>query len=535
MIRILFILLILSLFSCAKIGAPTGGDFDRIPPKMVKSTPEDNSINFTGKSIEIQFDEYIELKNTSEELLISPPLASKPKISSNLNRLKVEWEDTLKENTTYIFDFGTSIVDYNEGNPIRNFSLGFSTGSTIDTFYYSSKVVDAYTLKPIVRKNVILYKLKDNIDVKTQKPDYITRTDSSGNFLFKNIANSEYKILAHQDNNQNFLFDLPNESFGFLSENINSVNALSDTIKTDNIIYFNTISDEVKELKSKTLSSNHRLDLVFTKPLDDSLYIQFIYPEIKSLDDANLYYKLSAKRDSLSLFSLKYSFDSVRLKVGDREIKEEIELEYVKKKDENKSFAIKKPKEIHPYYAELLLELPFPLFDSNSFNIIAISNEDTINTIAKVSNDNPLNLKIDLSLTQQSEYKFIIPQGIILNSLSQTNDSLVFTIKTNSQKDYGNFLIKINDSINIDKSIILELEDSNNKLIREMIGKISDKFEFKYLEKGDYKLKIIYDENSNGKWDRGDFFQNKLPEKVIYFPKGINIIENWDIEEEWRL
>ena len=320
-----------------------------------------------------------------------------------------------------------------------------------------------------------------------------------------------------------------------MSENINSVNALSDTIKTDNIIYFNTISDEVKELKLKTLSSNHRLDLVFTKPLDDSLYIQFSYPEIKSLDDANLYYKLSAKRDSLSLFSLKYSFDSVKLKVGDREIKEEIELEYVKKKDEKNSFAIKKPKEIHPYYAELLLELPFPLFDSNSFNIIAISNEDTINTIAKVSNDNPLNLKIDLSLTQQSEYKFIIPQGIILNSLSQTNDSLVFTIKTNSQKDYGNFLIKINDSINIDKSIILELEDSNNKLITEMIGKISDKFEFKYLEKGDYKLKIIYDENSNGKWDRGDFFQNKLPEKVIYFPKGINIIENWDIEEEWRL
>ena len=36
-------------FSCAQIGTPSGGQFDRTPPKSKFSKPPHNSINFKGK------------------------------------------------------------------------------------------------------------------------------------------------------------------------------------------------------------------------------------------------------------------------------------------------------------------------------------------------------------------------------------------------------------------------------------------------------------------------------------------------------
>ena len=50
-----------------------------------------------------------------------------------------------------------------------------------------------------------------------------------------------------------------------------------------------------------------------------------------------------------------------------------------------------------------------------------------------------------------------------------------------------------------------------------------------------YKIKVIYDENGNGKWDSGSFQDKLQPEKVAY----INVVEkvrsNFDSEITWDL
>ncbi len=48
----------------------------------------------------------------------------------------IQWEDTLKANTTYNFNFGNSIADNNEGNVLPYYNFVFSTGSTIDSLFY---------------------------------------------------------------------------------------------------------------------------------------------------------------------------------------------------------------------------------------------------------------------------------------------------------------------------------------------------------------------------------------------------------------
>lgn len=54
----------------------------------------------------------------------------------------IQWEDTLKANTTYNFNFGNSIADNNEGNVLPYYNFVFSTGSTIDSLFISGNVDD---------------------------------------------------------------------------------------------------------------------------------------------------------------------------------------------------------------------------------------------------------------------------------------------------------------------------------------------------------------------------------------------------------
>jgi len=60
----------------------------------------------------------------------------------------IKLEDELLPNTTYTIDFTDAIVDNNEGNPLENFSISFSTGDNLDTLAVSGKVLAAMNLEP---------------------------------------------------------------------------------------------------------------------------------------------------------------------------------------------------------------------------------------------------------------------------------------------------------------------------------------------------------------------------------------------------
>ncbi|MCB0431911.1 MAG: Ig-like domain-containing protein, partial [Mangrovimonas sp.] len=123
-------LIIASIISCANRGSPQGGPKDMDPPKIERSSPDNYSINFTGKEIKIYFDEYIKLKNLNKQLIISPPMNTQPEITplgSASKYITIKIFDTLQPNTTYAFNFGNSIVDNNEENAFPFYRYVFST------------------------------------------------------------------------------------------------------------------------------------------------------------------------------------------------------------------------------------------------------------------------------------------------------------------------------------------------------------------------------------------------------------------------
>ena len=145
----LLFLAILLWVACARIGAPTGGAEDKTPPKVLKTLPANESVHFTGNRIRIYFDEYIQLKDIRKQLIISPPMEYFPEITPSGNAAKyidIRILDTLKPNTTYTLNFGKSIQDNNEGNPLSFYTYTFSTGSIIDSITLKGSIKDALSL-----------------------------------------------------------------------------------------------------------------------------------------------------------------------------------------------------------------------------------------------------------------------------------------------------------------------------------------------------------------------------------------------------
>lgn len=134
------------IFSCAKRGSITGGLKDSISPSLSASFPENFNTNFKDKQIKLEFDEIVILKNIRKQLVISPPMKYEPLIipTTASKYITIKIKDTLLPNTTYSFNFGQSITDNNEGNPLNQFKYVFSTGDYIDSLAIGGKVKYAY-------------------------------------------------------------------------------------------------------------------------------------------------------------------------------------------------------------------------------------------------------------------------------------------------------------------------------------------------------------------------------------------------------
>lgn len=142
--------LLLVFYACANRGqGPQGGAKDEVPPRFVKSTPREKSVNVKDGKIEIEFDENVNLKDISKNVIISPPQRINPEITSYGRKVNVRFDDSLQSNTTYSIDFGNAIVDNNEGNILKNYVFSFATGNEIDTMQIAGTLLNAEDLNPL--------------------------------------------------------------------------------------------------------------------------------------------------------------------------------------------------------------------------------------------------------------------------------------------------------------------------------------------------------------------------------------------------
>ncbi len=226
--RILFFFLIVLLLpkimvltsGCAQIVAPTGGARDTLPPTLVSANPKQPAINFTGNRINLYFDEYVQIQELQQNLLVSPTPKNNPYIDYKLKSVTIRLRDTLEPNTTYTINLGNSVMDINENNVLKDFRYVFSTGATIDSLNLSGKVQEAETGKVDSTIMVLLYKNLTDTAVLKLKPKYIARVDGAGSFTFQNLSAGEYKIYALKETDGSRTYNNKTELFAFAENSV---------------------------------------------------------------------------------------------------------------------------------------------------------------------------------------------------------------------------------------------------------------------------------------------------------------------------
>ena len=117
---------------CAQIVSPTGGVRDSCPPKLVNANPKSGTTNFKGNKITLDFDEYIELADVRQNLLVSPSPKTDPNVDYKLRTVTIKLRDTLEPNTTYTINLGNAIKELNEGSQLKKCTYDFHNDDRVD-------------------------------------------------------------------------------------------------------------------------------------------------------------------------------------------------------------------------------------------------------------------------------------------------------------------------------------------------------------------------------------------------------------------
>ena len=318
-IKILSIIFIaLLLYACAKKGRPDGGPIDEMPPEVVKTSPENYTINFDKQEITINFNEYIVLENPRNQIIFSPPIEPRPEIqpmSYATQQLKIILPDSLSDNTTYTINFGTSIVDNNEANPLPYYSYVFSTGDYLDSLAIKGKVSNANSRKVENIISVMLYQADTSYTdsaVFRKTPRYIAYSqDSTNNFQLSNLKAGQYKMFAVEDNNGNYTYEPQTDQIGFIEDTI--------TIPGDSIFDISVFKEyqQIDFKRPEQVSRNQYL-IGFSGTIDSTaLVLNFLN------DQDSLSWQLEKREDSDSLNLWTKPFlqrDSIALKISHKKV-----------------------------------------------------------------------------------------------------------------------------------------------------------------------------------------------------------------------
>ena len=569
------------LTKCASTMVPTGGPKDTIPPVIVYMNPDNFSTNIDTlryPKIYVEFNEFVQIKDVQKELFTSPAMKKKPMVTRRGMGIVVQMKDTLRPNTTYAINFGSSIADNNEGNPLHSMRYVFSTGDTVDSMYMSGYTADSYKADS-VSKSFIYFFIADSVERPTDwdstmfkyKPQVIARAEKNGIFIAQNLKPVDYRIYAFEDTNGNMEYEPSVDQIGFLDTTYNPRYMPGFSIWFDSLrhypsaepqLYFRMFMD--KRFARHTLSGHERLNrhkamLYFGAPNPEVVAVKFdsipedkvIYdPQNYNRDTVALWFDIAPeelpdtikgeityfKHDSVN--ELVESTDKLRLAWVKVESKEERKKREEQEKEREKAEKAGEewvaPKEENPFklnmpssgefhkHKTLDMEFDFPLtkFDSTLVTLKMTTEENSEATdvefhfVQDTINKRKYQLKVDWM--PKAKYELMMPAGIFENIARESNDTIKYSYTGADPEKFA--LLNINVKSTHPKArYILQITNAQGKVQREVRDVKAGKYVLDYITAGDIMLRVVEDMNGNGKWDTGDMVLMRQPERTEIF------------------
>ena len=521
------LLLVFLMMSCAKRGSITGGLKDTLAPVLKYSNPKNFSTDFKANEIVLTFDEYVKLKNTNKQLIISPPMKHEPIIlpTTASKEIIIKITDTLQPNTTYSMNFGQSIADNNEGNALNQFKYVFSTGPYIDSLSIGGIVKDAYEKNVDNFVSVMLYevndKFKDSVIYK-EFPRYITNTlDSLRTFKLENLRAGKYLLVALKDKGNNNKYNPKDDKIGFIKHYI--------TVPNDTLFELQLFkeSQQLKTLKPIQASGN-RLFLPYDSKQDFTLSKPKVVLKNKDEILESIVTRFP-KKDSLQIWYKPIKADSLSLEVSNENYNKKFTFKIKDQKKDTLNITATQSGVLN-FRDRFTLESATPLvkFDKSK---ITLTNKDSVAVDFTTEYDEfDQKLYIDFKKEPVEKYKFTFLPGALTDFYDKTNDTLAYKLTTKEYADYGNLILNLKNV----KGFPIIAEITNKKgdvVLASQYSEGQTKLTFDLVEPNAFTLRIIYDDNKNKIYDSGNFLKKAYAEEVFYYQKEIDVRTNWDVDE----
>ena len=514
------------LTRCANVVAPTGGAKDITPPKVVEARPANHSTRFDGQKIEVTFDEFITLNNASQQVLVSPPLGTKPDIKQSGKTVTIKFKEDLRPNTTYTIDFGDAVKDFHEGNLFKDYRYTFSTGEVLDTLTLSGKVFNADDKKPAEGLFVGLYSDADSLfslPLK-QAPDFIAKTDKEGSFSFHGLPDRHFLVFALEDMNSNLYYDLPNEKVAFLDTLIAPSDSISATL------YAFIEVDTAQMLLESKLVEEGLLRFAFRWPADS---VSITAPDHLP-DTFKMVEVWSKHHDTLCWFFTPGVLDSLNVKIQsqtdtliNRDCHFSLHYKGAKSRNERNARALK--------------------ISNNLKNNLLLSGEDLVlrfsepvveihDTLRFVQVDAyGMEYQLDTIICDTTDYTIKIADSVFYSVRGRTNNAFTLKFKRAVEADFGAIIIKVCPPTH--RQAIVQLLNNKGAVMEQQVVDADTTVAFRQLVPGKYKLQAVLDIDHNGKWSTGNFHRRFQPESVISYKDEFDVKSGWEIapDEKWQL
>ncbi len=524
---IIILLAVIICWSCANPVGLVGGAEDTQAPGIVPDgiLPKNEQTNFKKSPIYFTFDEWVKLEDVLNQVVVSPPLEYTPELKLKGKTVSFEFDEKedLREETTYTINFGEAVKDLTENNPAENLKYVFSTGDEIDSLSVNGRVLDAIEKTPVEDVLVMLYENLSDTVFRTERPYYFSRTDKNGSFQIQNIKEGTFQALALKDDQgQKYLYDNPQESIGYLNENL----IISDTANNNFDI---EIFQERQPLLIKNKSIDHFGLLVYEfnrEPFDLDLNLsdQSIESISQVVDDTlKLWY---TSQDSFAVYT---SFDTLwydTLEVQKLNKASFLNLSSLNLKGRKPGVKKIAPKE----KIELNFNHPIRILNRDSIALLKDSLRTTSDFDVEINADDLTSIQLTSDWSELSSYALEFYPGALEDIYGLKNDTIIVNLLATEKKSFGEILLKI-EELDVNSAYLVEMINGTNKLVDEfqINGIASFEKNYPYLMPGEYSIKVVEDRNNNGRWDEGDFDAKLYPEK-IFNQKLEALRANWTVE-----
>lgn len=578
--------------ACANRGiGPQGGPKDEIPPKVLLEDPANGSLGIKPKIINIAFDEIVLLENTSENILISPPQLTPPTVKAYAKKVRITFDEPLKDSTTYTIDFGNAIVDNNEKNPLRGYTYSFSTGDVIDTLQIAGRLIYAENLNPMSGVVVGIHSNLSDTAFSSHQFERIAKTDSAGRFCIRNIRPGSYRLYALADANKDYRFQT-GEGIAWNDSIITPtchIGTLHDTVWfdaeiVDSLRYYKAPvyepSDVLLRFSNEDLQRHyfmrayrekqHCFQLVFAapqdsvpivKPLDgDSSWFKYAMPQYNATLDTLTYWLTDSAamrvdtimmqltyQKSDSVFQLYTQTDTVRAiyrrprqnnnnrNKGKKKTETVQRVEY--KNNTGGKFDIYQPLTItfstpiaRIYKDSLHLSQKVDTTNQSlQFSLVPKDSSHIVYYVVRKGLTLPQQNEMKDLWEPSTEYKLQIDSGALHDIYGNTVDKKTLTFKTQSLEDYSSIKILIEP---FDSAAVIQILNNKDQVVRSLPAQ-KDGTLFKYLKPDSYYMRLYIDSDHNSKWTPASYSLRRQPEQVYYFPQKLTLRANWDFEETW--